>query len=308
MRIAILTVDPGSYAPRRLYEESRLLGHEVEIVEWKDIRVETSEEEGCRMTTGRHDLGIFDIIIPRSSKNSSATAEHPAMRSSKHIFDLLPSFCARRGIFLLNGNYFSRGRARGKLAEQVFLSESGLPGIPTITLSKGTMENEIPFPYPLVVKKNDGSRGQGVYRIENFDQIRTLVEKHEALGARCIAQRYLPTESDYRVLILGTGVIGAIERRPKEGEWKANVSLGGSAVTVDNERFGALSDLAARVASGLAIDYAGIDILEHDGRLHVIEINDLPQFEGFEQALPDTNVARNIVEYSVKRHSELHDG
>lgn len=304
MNIAILTVDPESYASRRLREEGRDLGHETVSIAWQDIRVTTDDGRGLRIATRDHDFASFDIIIPRSSKGASSVTS-PITNSHRHIFNLLPSFCAHRDIFLLNGIYFSSNRLRGKLAEQAFLAENGFPGIPTVTLTRDVEAHEIPFPYPVVVKTNFGSRGQGVHRAKSLEQVRELTRKYDALHEHCIAQTYLPTQSDFRILTLGTKTIGAIERIPRGNEWRTNLSLGGSAIAVNDDRLQSLSNLTSRIASSLSIDYAGIDILEYMGRLFIIEINDLPQFEGFERALPDINVARSLIRFAARKRVDI---
>ena len=56
-----------------------------------------------------------------------------------------------------------------------------------------------------------------------------------------------------------------------------------------------IKKLAQQVAKKMELDYVGVDILDCDGKLHVIEVNSLAQFRGFESAYPEINVAGEMI-------------
>jgi len=101
------------------------------------------------------------------------------------------------------------------------------------------------------------------------------------------------------VFVVGGAVIGAIERRAPDGEWRTNVAIGGSATPFDLPDEWA--QLAVRAAHVVGADYAGVDLLpSRDGRIFVLEVNGIPGWEGFQTAT-GIDVAGAIVGQLVAR-------
>ena len=94
-------------------------------------------------------------------------------------------------------------------------------------------------------------------------------------------------------------MLGAIERRAPEGEWRTNVAIGGSATPFDLPEVWA--QLAVRAANAVGADYAGVDLLpSRDGRIFVLEVNGIPGWEGLQKAT-GIDVAGAIVDQLVRR-------
>ena len=88
---------------------------------------------------------------------------------------------------------------------------------------------------------------------------------------------------DIRVFVIGGRVLGAIERRAPDGQWRTNVSLGGSARPF--ELPASWAQLALRAAAAIGADYAGVDLLpSRDGTVFVLEVNGIPGWQGLKQA------------------------
>jgi len=101
------------------------------------------------------------------------------------------------------------------------------------------------------------------------------------------------------VFVVGGRVIGAIERRTADGDWRTNVSRGGSARPVALPA--AWESLALRAAAAIEADYAGVDLLPStDGALFVLEVNGIPGWQGLQQAT-GIDVAGAIVDHLVDR-------
>jgi RimK family alpha-L-glutamate ligase len=106
---------------------------------------------------------------------------------------------------------------------------------------------------------------------------------------------------DVRVFVVGGRALGAIERQAPTGDWRSNVSRGGTARAIELppewER------LAIGAAAAVGADYAGVDLLpEVDGRIFVLEVNGIPGWEGLQQATR-LDVAGAIVDCLVARVS-----
>ncbi len=83
----------------------------------------------------------------------------------------------------------------------------------------------------VVIKPLGGKGGQGVIRIANgapgLEALLELVTSQESLPV--MMQKFLPkvVEGDKRILLVNGQVFGAINRRPKPGDFRSNLALGG---------------------------------------------------------------------------------
>src|SRR4029077_6880476 len=94
-------------------------------------------------------------------------------------------------------------------------------------------------------------------------------------------------------------VLGAIQRYASDGDWRTNVSRGGSARSFALPPAG--GQLAVRAAAALDGAYAGVDLLpSRDGTVFVLEVNGIPGWRGLQQAT-GLDVAGVIVDHLVGR-------
>jgi ribosomal protein S6--L-glutamate ligase len=111
-----------------------------------------------------------------------------------------------------------------------------------------------------------------------------VVRSLEQLKAVFYVQRVVDHGgSDVRAFVVGGRVLGAIERRANDGDWRTNVSRAASARPV--ELPAPSEQLAVRAAEAVGADYAGVDLLpSRDGRVFVLEVNGIPGWEGLQRA------------------------
>ena len=101
---------------------------------------------------------------------------------------------------------------------------------------------------------------------------------------------------------MGNEVVGGMELKPRRGEFRANVHLGGKAAAVQVSR--KMSSLALRSTRAIGLDIAGVDMIEdQNGNLCVMEVNYSPGFKGLE-GCTGIDVARRIIQYAVKKAKE----
>jgi ribosomal protein S6--L-glutamate ligase len=114
----------------------------------------------------------------------------------------------------------------------------------------------------VVVKPIFGSMGHGLVRISDPEIGFRILRPLEQAGAVFYVQRVIDHGgSDIRAFVVGGRVIGAIERRAPDGDWRTNVSLGGTARTDRSVR--PLSPVRIDAAAAVGADYAGVDLLPH---------------------------------------------
>lgn len=251
----------------------------------------------------------FDIIVDRDIhrgiKYRGQNLELPKLVLVRLGAGILPFQLAvvrhfeQAGVPCINGS-LPIETVKDKLRTSQILSRSGLP-IPNtmmvrLPIDDGLVENNIGF--PCVVKVVTGSYGEGVYLCERKRDYKKLMEFIDNIGNKktMIVQEYLGERvgEDLRVLVIGGKVIGAMRRTAPEGDFRANITNGGT-----GENFPLTEEieyLARETARSLNLDIAGVDLLFDKRGFRVCEANSNPGFKGFETYC-GVDVADLITEY-----------
>ena len=139
-----------------------------------------------------------------------------------------------------------------------------------------------PWNGPVVVKPRFGSWGREVTLCANEVTFRRHLhelerrpwfQQHGALVQTLVE----PVGHDLRVVVAGGVPVGAISRVAAKGEWRTNVSLGGTRVRVDPPP-GALT-LGVWAAAAAGCELVGVDLLpDGDGGWTVLELNGAVEF------------------------------
>jgi ribosomal protein S6--L-glutamate ligase len=124
------------------------------------------------------------------------------------------------------------------------------------------------FAFPFVAKlPRASSRGRGVYKIENSDQL------HAYLRSTPVAyiQEYLPHDRDLRVILVNYEPILSYWRRRNGANFRTNLHQGGTA------QFSGVPDDALSLARDAArrcrLNDVGLDLIPCKGTWYVIEAN-----------------------------------
>jgi RimK family alpha-L-glutamate ligase len=184
----------------------------------------------------------------------------------------------REGWSVLNGSRALLG-CHDKLYTALLLRRAGLPHPRTEVIRSAC---EAPsFDGPYVVKPRFGSWGRGIERCEDRAELRAClkrVARRRSFRRRgVLVQEYVENPAvDLRVVVAGDHVVGAIRRVAAEGEWRTNVSLGGTRLAVEPPP--AASTLACAAAAAVGGDLVGVDLLPVDGGYTVVELNGAVDF------------------------------
>lgn len=147
----------------------------------------------------------------------------------------------------------------------------------------GGPADPLPVEPPLVIKPRFGSWGRDVVLCEDERAARRALHeaaetpwfrRHGALAQAFVA---LPG-ADLRVLVAGGRPLGAVSRLPAPGEWRTNVSLGGSKAHAEADP--AAVSIAVAAARACGGDLVVVDLLPlEDGGYAVLELNGAPDFD-----------------------------
>ena len=99
---------------------------------------------------------------------------------------------------------------------------------------------------------------------------------------------------DIRAFVIGDQVISAMQRYEIPNDWRSNVTLGGKAEAVKiTPELEELSLKAARAVNG---EIVGVDLMESEKGLVVVEVNGTPQFQGIMKST-GINIPKYILDY-----------
>ena len=291
MNIGVITVRDLDYHPnRRLAEAATEQGHRITLVH--PYKVWPALKNGEPNLVGRQDKAPLDVVLPRQGATIGdsclALIRHFSLMGIPLINDLDAIRLTKNKFLTLQ----TLTAARIRVPETVFInSPEGF---------KGAIERL--GGYPVVTKQVSGRQGEGVVLLETDADAESVTRNHLDRRKGLLVQRFIPPagRQDIRVLVVGRKTIGAMELRPKEGDFRANFHLS------KDSRFKTLSPeqekTALDSASAMGLEIAGVDfIVDTEDRINVIEVNYSPGFNGLEAAT-GLDIAGRIVKYVVRTY------
>jgi [lysine-biosynthesis-protein LysW]--L-2-aminoadipate ligase len=186
-----------------------------------------------------------------------------------------------------------------KFLTSTILHEAGIPTLRTMIAytPHSALEAIERLGYPVVLKPPVGSWGRLLAKINDREAAEAVLEHKEILGSYhhsiFYIQEYVPKPGgDIRAFVVGDRIIGASYR--SSAHWITNVARG--ATTAPCPITPELEEIALRSAQAVGGEILGVDLVETDEGLKVIEINTGAEFKGLIEAT-SADVPEAIVEY-----------
>lgn len=149
--------------------------------------------------------------------------------------------------------------------------------------------------FPLVFKECFGSFGKQVFLVNNKTE---LIEHIKQIDGRpFIMQEFIKSSfgKDLRVYVVGDKIIGAMLRENKNGDFRANIEIGGIGKIYNLNK--SQEKMALDVVKELNLSFAGVDLLFGENNEPILcEVNSNAYFTHFNKIL-NTNVADYIFDY-----------
>ena len=201
----------------------------------------------------------------------------------------------------------SIGKADNKALSYIALKKAELP-MPVTIIAPKTFPNigytdlsflqdvEEKLGFPMVLKECYGSFGQQVYCIKNRQE---LIEKVKKLADRPLLFQSLIHASygkDVRINVVGGKVVASILRYSTNGDFRSNLTLGGSMEAYQPSYAEIQVALASVSALGLA--FGGVDILFGEQGPLVCEVNSNAHF-ATTLACTGINMADEIIHHII---------
>ncbi|MBU2592030.1 hypothetical protein KKD61_01050, partial [Patescibacteria group bacterium] len=271
MKFLLLRINQESYVPSRIKEEAEKAGHELDIFGYQDLSF--AFHPGMKIifpgnrTTDRYNACFLRVAGCRGGG-------YIGFRDNL-IFQFL-----KQGKKCLNGGSYLAFSRLDKLTQHAYLSDAGLPLVETVCFGKNTSRKEFVrtltnrFGFPLITKPRFGSQGKGIFLLKNERDLQEFYRKMKDEGYQdsglWLFQKFLTTGFDYRIIVLGGKVLGAMKRTAGSGMIVTNFSQGGliDSAKIDKEA----KKMALEAAALFRLDYAGVDIMEDkEGNKYILE-------------------------------------
>lgn len=272
LKIALLASNPELYSNKRIIEAGQQRGHEMLFIDIKQCFMRLNASNPTVHYRGGEILKDVDAVIPRIRP---AITFYGAAVTNQF---------AASGAFCLN-TALSITRSRDKLRSLQLLVENDID-IPITGFAHSPLDTEelirMVGHAPLVIKLLEGTQGKGVVLAETNKAAESVINAFKSLNANILVQEFIKEAdgADIRCFVIDGKVVGAMQRKAAEGEFRANLHLGGTAspikVTANERR------IAIKATKVMGLQVAGVDIIRSASGPKILEINSSPGLEGIE--------------------------
>jgi tetrahydromethanopterin:alpha-L-glutamate ligase len=270
MRFGIVVSDPSDWTARALKEGFEKLGAKAIFLNFSGLAA--SIDEDIRLHSNGAELADLDGLVIRDLGRSGA--HDVAFR-----FETL---CALENLDIpIVNSPAAIQKAANKFATSIALSAAGIPNPRTlVSTDLGCAYDFIKEHGRAVSKPLFGYKGRDLALL-GVDDLSDLehVMKHQGV---VYLQEFHKSPRDIRVFVVGDEVAGAIYRFAPPGSWISNLSRGGrpEICSINDE----IAELAIGAKNSVGAVYCGVDLLETDQGLKVLEVNGTPSGKGINDA------------------------
>lgn len=188
--------------------------------------------------------------------------------------------------------------ASDKFLTSVFLENYNIPTPKTIICEEPhkALEAFDELGGDCVLKPLYGSKGIGITRLNDKAFAENVIYSLSQLNQIFYLQEFVEHYNrDIRILVLGDRVIAGMYRI--SDSWKTNIYAGAKAEPI--EISDKMKKLAVKAAKITKTEIAGVDIIESENGLTVLEVNSIPGFTAL-QKVTDINIASEIISYFLQ--------
>ena len=295
MRIAILSNGPGNYSTKRLVEEAKKRGHEVEVIKYKDCYLSLDDKHPDVFYKGEKLTG-FDAILPRISNNMT-----------KYGCAVVRQF-EMQGVFT-SATSVAITRARDKLRAAQILAKYDVD-TPKTLVSRNTSDIDDlleQIGLPVIIKLATGTHGNGVILADTKKAAKSALQAfylYNEDGTNILLQEFVKESAgkDIRAFVVGKKVVASMQRQSLDDDFRSNLHQGGLGtevkLTAEEKR------IALKAAKAMGLNVCGVDLMRSAHGSLVLEVNASPGF-GIEK-VTGKDVASAIIEY-VEQNAPLHN-
>ena len=165
---------------------------------------------------------------------------------------------------------------------------------------------------PMVVKIPDGSFSRGVHKVNTPEELRRIADELFEETDLVLAQKFLPTEFDWRVGVLGGEPLFVCQYRMARGHWQVvkyradgSSHEGGFRAFEIEQAPPEVIDIALRAARPIGDGFYGVDLKQTDRGIVVMEVNDNPNLEhGIEDQVGKDEIWTKLLKWFTERFEQ----
>ena len=277
MRIAILDRDPAAPTyPHDLAAHLVAAGAHVQPVIAAQLAV-TSFGNSTSVTVAGQPL-LADVVLTR------------AVALLDDLIGPALSLLEQQGVWICNPPA-AASIARDKVRTAIALASSGVRAVPTIGVACAPARDIerclTSLNGPLVIKPAVSGGGVGVVKVpdataavlhlERLSNRLDFTDQELVIASAChyVVQPFIPAGRDYRVFVIDGQAVAMSQRTANEKDFRTNGPYALSDHPYWDDEFAALG---IQATAALGLDYAGVDVIEVDGRPAVLEVNGWPGY------------------------------
>jgi glutathione synthase/RimK-type ligase-like ATP-grasp enzyme len=205
-------------------------------------------------------------------------------------------------------------RCTNKVFLMELLGSNQVPTPPTVILPEGgdltKAVDELGL--PLVVKIPDGSFSRGVHKVNTPEEFKRVTEELFEETDLVLAQKFMPTEFDWRVGVLAGEPLFVCQYRMARGHWQVvkyrpdgSSHEGGFRAFAVDQAPHEIIDIAVRAARPIGEGFYGVDLKQTDRGIVVMEVNDNPNLEhGIEDSVGKDEIWIRILKWFIDRFEQ----
>jgi tetrahydromethanopterin:alpha-L-glutamate ligase len=276
IKIGVVLTDPGDWTARAYLKTIHRRGANAVPITLSTLSASLSSSAFSILDADLKDLDLDTILVRDVGISHS-------LEQISFKFDLLRQF-ERAQIPVLNSPTAIQNAANKFFSFYLF-QRAHLP-IPrtTITSELAVAMKRIEELGCVVVKPIFGSQGKGIIKLEHTQSGLTqdLAELLRRRGVLYL-QEFVPNPGrDIRVFVVGEEALGAMYRVSQGDSFVSNLSQGGTPVMCPLTE--EMQALAVRAANAVGADFAGVDLIESEEGLVLLEVNATPSGKGIKRA------------------------
>lgn len=273
LKIVLLASNPDLYSNRRIMETAKARGHEIIFAPIRSCYMSLNGKESFIHIEGGETLKNVDVVIPRIRPSETFYA-CTLLRQFKSL-----------GVLIFN-DHNAIAQSRDKLCSLQVLASKGLP-LPVTGFAHSPDDIKALIRIlggpPLIIKLLQGTKGAGVVLADTQKAAESVISAFKTLKAHILIQEFIKEANgkDLRLFVVNGKVVATIERSAAEGEFRANIHLGGTAKLI--KPTAAEKKIAVQAANALNLKIAGVDIIRSARGPLILEVNSSPGLEGIEK-------------------------
>jgi tetrahydromethanopterin:alpha-L-glutamate ligase len=275
--IGVVLTDPDDWTANAFMKNIRKRGANVIPITLATLSASITDSDSAIFDTDLNDILALDAIVVRDVGISFA------LEQISFKFDLLRQF-ETANIPVMNSPTAIQNAANKFFSFYLF-KQAQLPIPHTVVTSDLEVALKTTKEFGNVVAKPIfGSQGKGIVKLaasqpDLKQKLAALLKERGVL----YLQQFVPNPGrDIRVFVVGEEALGAIYRISQAGSFISNLSQGGTPLMCDLTE--EMRALAVNAAKAVGADFAGVDLIEGDEGLFVLEVNATPSGKGIKVA------------------------